>query len=177
MNELCLVLNLGSSSLKTALVDPTGACPWQKSRSLQPSDELDWVLDSWLAPQLKPFREHIDLIAHRVVHGGEQFTAPTLIDRVVEKTLQKLIPLAPLHNPPALRGLAWSRGWAPAVPQWACFDTAFTAVCRPLPVAMRSRQSCAAGDFVASVSMGSTINTFRNPSRGNGANRGRIPRS
>jgi len=125
MRELCLVLNLGSSSLKAALVDPTGACPWQKSRSLQPSDELDWVLDSWLAPQLKPFRDHIDLIAHRVVHGGEQFTAPTLIDRVVEKTLQELIPLAPLHNPPALRGLAWSRGWAPSVPQWACFDTAF----------------------------------------------------
>ena len=125
MSELCLVLNLGSSSLKAALVDPTGVCPWQKSRSLQPSDDLEWVLDSWLAPQLKPYRDQIDLIAHRVVHGGEQFTAPTLINLEVEATLQELIPLAPLHNPPALRGLAWSRCWASSLPQWACFDTAF----------------------------------------------------
>ena len=44
------------------------------------------------------------LIGHRVVHGGERFTAPTLITPEVEATLQELIPLAPLHNPPALKG-------------------------------------------------------------------------
>ena len=125
MSELCLVLNLGSSSFKAALVDPTGAFPWQKSRSLESSDNLEQVLDDWLAPELEPFRDHIELIAHRIVHGGEQFTAPTLIEPNVEATLQELIPLAPLHNPPALRGLAWARHWAPSAPQWACFDTAF----------------------------------------------------
>ena len=39
--------------------------------------------------------------------------------------MEELIPLAPLHNPPALKGLAWARHWAPELPQWACFDTAF----------------------------------------------------
>ena len=43
----------------------------------------------------------------------------------MEATLQDLIPLAPLHNPPALQGLQWARRWAPELPQWACFDTAF----------------------------------------------------
>ena len=43
MSELCLVLNLGSSSFKAALVDPTGAFPWQKSRSLESSDNLEQV--------------------------------------------------------------------------------------------------------------------------------------
>ena len=94
MSELCLVLNLGSSSFKAALVDPTGAFPWQKSRSLESSDNLEQVLDDWLAPELEPFRDHIELIAHRVVHGGEQFTAPTLLEPNVEATLQELIPAA-----------------------------------------------------------------------------------
>ena len=79
MSELCLVINLGSSSLKAALVDSTGACPWQRNRQLEPKDDLPQVLEDWLAPALEPFRHSIALIAHRVVHGGERFTAPTLI--------------------------------------------------------------------------------------------------
>ena len=125
MSELCLVINLGSSSLKTALVDSTGACRWQHNRQLGPDDDLPQVLEDWLAPALEPFRHSIALIAHRVVHGGERFTAPTLITADVEATLQELIPLAPLHNPPALHGLTWARHWADNIPQWACFDTAF----------------------------------------------------
>ena len=46
MSELCLVLNLGSSSFKAALVDPTGAFPWQKSRSLESSDNLELIARS-----------------------------------------------------------------------------------------------------------------------------------
>ena len=125
MSELCLVINLGSSSLKAALVDDTGASPWQQNRHLNPSDNLQQMLESWLAPALEPFRDRLELIAHRVVHGGEHFTAPTLITEAVENALQELTPLAPLHNPPALQGLAWARGWSPSLPQWACFDTAF----------------------------------------------------
>ena len=125
MQDLALVINLGSSSLKAALVDSTGASPWQSGRSLQPEESLDGVLSSWLAPELVPYRQSITLVGHRVVHGGERFTAPTRIDAALETTLQELVPLAPLHNPPALKGLAWARGWAPELPQWACFDTAF----------------------------------------------------
>ena len=125
MQDLTLVINLGSSSLKAALVDSTGASPWQSGRSLQPEESLDGVLSSWLAPELVPYRQSITLVGHRVVHGGERFTAPTRIDAALETALQELVPLAPLHNPPALKGLAWARGWAPELPQWACFDTAF----------------------------------------------------
>ena len=125
MQDLALVINLGSSSLKAALVDSTGANSWHSGRSLQPEESLDEVLSNWLAPELEPYRQGITLVGHRVVHGGEHFTAPTLITPEVEATLQELVPLAPLHNPPALKGLAWAQRWAPDLPQWACFDTAF----------------------------------------------------
>ena len=125
MADLALVINLGSSSLKAALVDSTGATPWHSGRSIAADESLEVVLDSWLAPELEPHRPNVAFIGHRIVHGGERFTAPTLITSDVESTLEELIPLAPLHNPPALKGLAWARRWAPQLPQWACFDTAF----------------------------------------------------
>lgn len=145
MNNLALVINLGSSSLKAALVDPTGAKVWRGGRNLQPEETLDAVLESWLAPELEPYRSGITLVGHRVVHGGERFTAPTLITPEVETALEELIPLAPLHNPPALKGLAWAQRWAPGVPQWACFDTAFhstlpaAASTYALPLELRQR--------------------------------------
>ena len=125
MPDLSLVINLGSSSLKAALVDSTGASLWHSGRSVAAEESLEAVLDSWLAPALEPHRQQVTLIGHRVVHGGERFTAPTRITAEVEATLIELIPLAPLHNPPALKGLTWARQWAPELPQWACFDTAF----------------------------------------------------
>ena len=125
MSDLCLVINLGSSSLKAALVDSTGAFVWHEGRSLSKDDVLETVLDSWLTPAIAPHRQRLERIGHRVVHGGERFTAPTLITAEVERQLTELIPLAPLHNPPALKGLAWARLRAPECPQWACFDTAF----------------------------------------------------
>lgn len=64
-------------------------------------------------------------IGHRVVHGGEAFKQPTLIDDTVIATIRELIPLAPLHNPANLVGIEVARGAAPAVPQVAVFDTAF----------------------------------------------------
>ncbi|AII47888.1 hypothetical protein KR52_01765 [Synechococcus sp. KORDI-52] len=125
MGDLCLVINLGSSSVKAALVDSTGAFSWHGSRSLAREDVLEEVLDSWLTPAIAPHQQRLERIGHRIVHGGERFTAPTLITQEVECLLRELIPLAPLHNTPALKGLAWARQRAPECPQWACFDTAF----------------------------------------------------
>ncbi|MGD9132888.1 MAG: acetate kinase, partial [Desulfobacterales bacterium] len=64
-------------------------------------------------------------IGHRVVHGGEKFTQPTLINKKVIDTIRQLIPLAPLHNPANLLGIEVVMQSAPRVPQVAVFDTAF----------------------------------------------------
>lgn len=64
-------------------------------------------------------------IGHRVVHGGEAFRAPTLIDRTVIDTIRRMVPLAPLHNPANLVGIEVALEHAPQVPQVAVFDTAF----------------------------------------------------
>ena len=98
MTDLCLVINLGSSSLKAALVDSTGAFLWHEGRSLSKDEVLEEVLDSWLLPAIAPHRQRLERIGHRVVHGGERFTAPTLITAEVERGLEQLIPLAPLHT-------------------------------------------------------------------------------
>jgi acetate kinase len=64
-------------------------------------------------------------IGHRVVHGGEEFTKPTRINKKVIDTIRRLIPLAPLHNPANLLGIEVAMQSAPEVPQIAVFDTAF----------------------------------------------------
>jgi acetate kinase len=64
-------------------------------------------------------------IGHRVVHGGEAFREPALIDDKVNTTIRELIPLAPLHNPANLMGIEVALQFAPNVPQIAVFDTAF----------------------------------------------------
>lgn len=64
-------------------------------------------------------------IGHRVVHGGEAFHEPVLIDDGVIGAVEKLIPLAPLHNPANLIGIRVAMEHADTVPQVAVFDTAF----------------------------------------------------
>ena len=64
-------------------------------------------------------------IGHRVVHGGEEFKQPTLINKKVIDTIRRLSPLAPLHNPANLLGIEVAMQSAPQVPQVAVFDTAF----------------------------------------------------
>jgi acetate kinase len=64
-------------------------------------------------------------IGHRVVHGGEVFREPTIINDDVVETIRRLIPLAPLHNPPNLLGIEIARTRFAGVPQVAVFDTAF----------------------------------------------------
>lgn len=64
-------------------------------------------------------------IGHRVVHGGEVFQQPVLIDNQVIAALRAMTPLAPLHNPANLIGIEVAMEQRPEVPQVAVFDTAF----------------------------------------------------
>ncbi|MEI5526318.1 acetate kinase [Streptomyces brasiliscabiei] len=64
-------------------------------------------------------------IGHRVVHGGQSFTEPTVIDEAVLAEIERLIPVAPLHNPANLTGIRTARALRPDLPQVAVFDTAF----------------------------------------------------
>jgi len=67
----------------------------------------------------------IGAVGHRVVHGGERFFRPALIDAAVLAAIGQNIPLAPLHNPANLAGIEAARAFFPSLPQVAVFDTAF----------------------------------------------------
>lgn len=67
----------------------------------------------------------VGAVGHRVVHGGMDHVDPVRVDEAVLMQLRKLIPLAPLHQPHNLAGIEACRAVFPAVPQVACFDTAF----------------------------------------------------
>ncbi|MGW0558805.1 acetate kinase [Streptomyces sp. NPDC002926] len=64
-------------------------------------------------------------IGHRVVHGGLRFTEPTLITDEVLAEVERLIPVAPLHNPANITGIRTAQALRPDLPQVAVFDTAF----------------------------------------------------
>ncbi|WP_067434815.1 acetate/propionate family kinase [Nocardioides jensenii] len=145
-----LVVNAGSSSLKYSLVDAaTGATPGhglverigESTGTLVhhgPEGETRIegpVADHEAAFQLArdAFTDHgpqlssYDVVAvgHRVVHGGERFSQPVLIDDDVLAAVRDLVPLAPLHNPANLEGIASARALFPDLPHVAIFDTAF----------------------------------------------------
>ena len=69
--------------------------------------------------------EDIGAVGHRVVHGGERFNESVLIDDEVIDMIEKFIDLAPLHNPPNLKGIYAILEFMPGTPQVAVFDTAF----------------------------------------------------
>ena len=69
--------------------------------------------------------EEIEAVGHRVVHGGEQFNESVLIDDEVTNMIEECIDLAPLHNPPNLKGIYAINEFMPGTPQVAVFDTAF----------------------------------------------------
>lgn len=89
--------------------------------------------DQAFAVMLEQFAEHGPSLAehppvavgHRVVHGGARFFAPTPIDGDVERQIEELSVLAPLHNPANLAGILAARAVFPDVPHVAVFDTAF----------------------------------------------------
>ena len=67
----------------------------------------------------------VSVVAHRVVHGGEKFTEATLLNDELLAEMEKLNPLAPLHNPVIIAGIREMRKLFPAVPHVGVFDTAF----------------------------------------------------
>lgn len=70
-------------------------------------------------------KKDIDAVGHRVVHGGESFTGSVFISDEVVKVLQDNIELAPLHNPPNIKGIQACQRILPDTPQCGVFDTAF----------------------------------------------------
>lgn len=69
--------------------------------------------------------EEIDAVGHRVVHGAEEFNSSVFITDAVVKKMEECIGLAPLHNPPNLKGIYAMQQLLPGVPQCGIFDTAF----------------------------------------------------
>jgi acetate kinase len=69
--------------------------------------------------------DEINAVGHRVVHGGEKFSSSVLITDEVIQELEKFAELAPLHNPPNLKGIYALKMLVPGIPQVAVFDTAF----------------------------------------------------
>ena len=148
-----LVINCGSSSLKYQLFDMEqetvmvkglverigleGAQlnhqPKGKEKHVQMTDisdhkeAIELVIEALLSSEhgVLDKIEEIEAVGHRVAHGGDVFSASTLVDFQVKEEIRKLIELAPLHNPPNLLGIEAAEKLLPGAPQVAAFDTAF----------------------------------------------------
>lgn len=126
-----LTVNVGSSSVRLVCYDERDRCLAEQhleGRELPGSQLLREFAER---PRVQP----LDAIAHRVVHGGQTFTAACRIDEQVEQRIDALRELAPLHNPPALAWIRAARARFADIPQVAVFDTAFFA---ELPLVARS---------------------------------------
>ncbi|MBX6370026.1 MAG: acetate/propionate family kinase [Rhodospirillales bacterium] len=153
MTETILVVNAGSSSLKfelfrvgsqdslaRAIKGRVDGIPNRPHLSIR--DASGVVVDEHLAAGSVPdlpaalalargrVVEWLDgaapvAIGHRVVHGGPDYSAPVLVDDIVLAKLQRYVPLAPLHQPNNLAPIRAVWAHDPALPQVACFDTAF----------------------------------------------------
>jgi len=123
-----LVLNCGSSSVKYRLFDGSETAAKGLIERLGEPAGFDAALRHIMD---ETDLERLDAVGHRVVHGGDAFDRATVIDDDVVATIESLVPLAPLHNPAALTGIAVARKLLPEVPQVAVFDTAFHATIPP----------------------------------------------
>ncbi|MET9858630.1 acetate kinase [Streptomyces smyrnaeus] len=148
-----LVLNSGSSSVKYQLIDmadrarlaaglaerigeetsavshqplATGGEPRTREGRLADHDAaLGAIADELAADGLGLDSPDLAAIGHRVVHGGLKLTAPTVVDDAVLKEIERLVPVAPLHNPANVTGIRTAQRLRPDLPQVAVFDTAF----------------------------------------------------
>jgi acetate kinase len=121
-----LVLNCGSSSLKFRLYDDAAVTADGLVERIGEAGGGPDDHESALASVMDTLDlDGLSAVGHRVVHGGLRFAEPTLIDDDVVAEIEALVPLAPLHNPANLAGIAVARRLLPDVPQVAVFDTAF----------------------------------------------------
>jgi len=150
---IVLVINAGSSSLKYQLMKPeTGEVLAKglaerigldnslikhtrtgETASTIPVDMPNHKVAAAAVLQILTSPEHgiiksmdeIDAVGHRVVHGGEKFSASAMITPEVKRAIRACYDLAPLHNPPNMTGIEACEEAMPGVPQVAVFDTAF----------------------------------------------------
>ncbi|QPP06484.1 acetate kinase [Streptomyces bathyalis] len=148
-----LVLNSGSSSVKYQLLEMTDGSRLAAGLVERIGERQSRLLHTPLASggerreRVEEFADHeaalravsgeldadgfglgspqLAAIGHRVVHGGQTFTRPTLVDDAVLAEIERLIPVAPLHNPANLTGITTARTLNPHLPQVAVFDTSF----------------------------------------------------
>ncbi len=148
-----LVLNCGSSSIKYQFIDTNEKIALAKGlverigmssavlshnrydgdgikivgEILDHSIAIEYVLGVMLSKNhgVIEDKNDIEAVGHRVVHGGETFTESVLITDEVIQVLQDNIELAPLHNPPNIKGIQAVKRVLPNTPQVAVFDTAF----------------------------------------------------
>lgn len=146
-----LVINSGSSSLKfklfktgkelqtvaEGLIDKIGSKDCRlsfknqnknlgiKSQSKNHTEALKEVLELLKKTETIKSVKEINVVGHRVVHGGEKFTKPTKIDAKVIKEIEKISRLAPLHNPTNLQCVKTAKKLFPKSKHIAVFDTAF----------------------------------------------------
>ncbi|MDX6572683.1 MAG: acetate kinase [Gaiellales bacterium] len=112
-----LVVNVGSSSVKLALLDPAGA--------VLAARDLNGAGDDATLPKALAGFAGVPLVGHRIVHGGAHFQTAAVVDDQLCAALAELTPLAPLHQPPGLAALDAARSALPDATHVACFDTAF----------------------------------------------------
>src|SRR5512143_71975 len=152
MNVGVIVVNSGSSSIKYEAFELDGLRPAAKGLLERVGAPDSRLRHRWLTPsgtweeidETRPVADHragfsfilevsgrsraesapleIYGVGHRVVHGGEKFCEPSVIDDSVLNAIQDLVPLAPLHNPANIAGIKVMRDVLPGVPQVAVFD-------------------------------------------------------
>ena len=137
-----LAVNTGSSSIKLALLGERSDEPLAAVELDAPGVSVD---TAQLRGALTGALGDADIVVHRIVHGGTEFSDAVLIDGRVRAALHGLVSLAPLHQPKSLAALDAVGGLLPGLPTVACFDTGFHASLPPaaatfaLPAAWRQR--------------------------------------
>ncbi|AVG24665.1 acetate kinase [Pontimonas salivibrio] len=130
-----LVVNSGSSSVKYQVIDlPSEQVVDKGQRDRVGIDGGDFATHKEAIADIVaslPANVSLDLVGHRVVHGGARFTRPVLIDQDVISGIEKVRALAPLHNPANLEGIHAVTEVMPQLPQVAVFDTAFFSTLSP----------------------------------------------
>lgn len=151
IKNTALVINCGSSSVKFSIMNPSDGhvylsgiaealglpealISWRfsddekKTKASIPNADheqaLTYLVENVLASH-KELLESIVACGHRIVHGGEFYSQPTLVDDTVVENIRKVIPFAPLHNPAHLLGIKAARKSFPNIPHVVVFDTAF----------------------------------------------------